>query len=138
MASKGKKLNQTIEIPKANVLDQQRSLTPKYPKTPGVRTPADEAISFFESGFQPGAGPIRVYELALDPDGGPNKDRQVSTCYFVYTHADASYRAEIVSSTCIVSSIGCSSIVYDQHRHPARNDGCSRICLLCTLRPSLH
>ena len=40
------------------------------------KTPADEAIEFFESAQID--EPIRVYELRLDPDGGPNKDRSVS------------------------------------------------------------
>ncbi len=44
-------------------------------KTP--KTPADEAIDFFESAIVPGQAPIRVYELVLDDDGGPNKDRSV-------------------------------------------------------------
>ena len=49
------------------------------PKTP--KTPADEGIDFFESAFSQGEQPIRVYELLLDPDGGPNKDRAVE-CLF--------------------------------------------------------
>ena len=94
--AKAKKLNQTIEIPKA--LDQKRSLSPKYPKTPGVRTPADEAIDFFESGFKQGDDAIRVYELALDPDGGPNKDRSVAyRVFFVHVCLDASHLREIVA-----------------------------------------
>lgn len=44
-------------------------------KTP--KTPADEGIDFFESAFKQGEKPIQVYELQLDPDGGPNKDRSV-------------------------------------------------------------
>jgi glycogen debranching enzyme len=42
-----------------------------------LKTPADEGIAFFESSL-PGEEPIRVYELQLDPDGGPSKDRAVS------------------------------------------------------------
>jgi hypothetical protein len=43
----------------------------------GAKTPADEAIDFFESPVDHTGEPIRVYELALDADGGPNKDRSV-------------------------------------------------------------
>ena len=45
-------------------------------KTP--KTPADEGIDFFESSISHGEDPIRVYDLQLDPDGGPNKARAVS------------------------------------------------------------
>lgn len=45
------------------------------PTTP--KTPADEGIEFFELASVDSKGPIRVYELQLDPDGGPNKDRAV-------------------------------------------------------------
>lgn len=45
------------------------------PTTP--KTPADEGIEFFESATVDNKAPIRVYELPLDPDGGPNKDRSV-------------------------------------------------------------
>ena len=69
------KITQTIEIPKSDGSEQGSA---KYSKTSGPRTPADEAIDFFESGFKMGDEPIRVYELTLDPDGGPNKDRQVA------------------------------------------------------------
>lgn len=44
------------------------------PHTP--KAPADSALEFFSSSAQANA-PIVVYELGLDPDGGPNKDRQV-------------------------------------------------------------
>lgn len=45
------------------------------PTTP--KTPADEGIEFFEFASVDNKAPIRVYELQLDPDGGPNKDRTV-------------------------------------------------------------
>jgi len=45
------------------------------PTTP--KTPADEGIEFFEFASVDDKAPIRVYELPLDPDGGPNKDRAV-------------------------------------------------------------
>jgi glycogen debranching enzyme len=43
----------------------------------GPKTPADEAIDFFQSPVEPTEDPIRVYELVLDADGGANKDRSV-------------------------------------------------------------
>lgn len=46
------------------------------PTTP--KTPADEGKEFFLSERSEGEQPIRVYELRLDPDGGPNKQRSAS------------------------------------------------------------
>lgn len=43
-----------------------------------TRTPADEGIMFFESPVSGTQEPIRVYELKLEPDGGPSKDKAVS------------------------------------------------------------
>ncbi|KIJ65141.1 glycoside hydrolase family 133 protein [Hydnomerulius pinastri MD-312] len=43
------------------------------PNTP--KTPADEGKEFFLGERSEGEQPIRVYELRLDPDGGPNKER---------------------------------------------------------------
>jgi len=45
------------------------------PNTP--KTPADEGIEFFHAEVHPGEPPIRVYELRLDPDGGPSKELSV-------------------------------------------------------------
>lgn len=56
-----------ISIPHPNTLDSG-----------GPKTPADEGILFFESAPAPGDGPIIVYELKLEEDGGPNQDRAVS------------------------------------------------------------
>jgi glycogen debranching enzyme len=42
------------------------------------KTPADEGKEFFLSERSTDERPICVYELRLDPDGGPNKDRSVS------------------------------------------------------------
>ena len=42
------------------------------------KTPADEGKEFFLSERSLDERPICVYELRLDPDGGPNKDRSVS------------------------------------------------------------
>lgn len=53
------------------------------PTTP--RTPADEGKEFFLSRRSEGEQPIRVYELRLDPDGGPNKQRSAS---FQVIHLD--------------------------------------------------
>ncbi|KAJ3567348.1 hypothetical protein NP233_g6419 [Leucocoprinus birnbaumii] len=60
----------SISIPPPQ-LDPHSSIAPTTPKTP-----ADEGLDFFASAPTPGEGPLRVYELRLDPDGGPNKDRQ--------------------------------------------------------------
>jgi len=55
---------------------------PKYrepSETDAIRTPKtpqDEGIFWFEHGDSKGE-PIQVYELKLEPDGGPNKDRMV-------------------------------------------------------------
>ncbi|KAI9459032.1 glycoside hydrolase family 13 protein [Russula earlei] len=48
--------------------------SPTIGKTP--KTPADEGIDFFESAIRHGEAPIRVYELPLEPDGGPSKSRE--------------------------------------------------------------
>lgn len=42
------------------------------------KTPADEGKQFFLGERSADERPISVYELRLDPDGGPNKDRSVS------------------------------------------------------------
>ncbi|KAJ7672627.1 glycoside hydrolase family 13 protein [Mycena rosella] len=47
--------------------------SPVDPKTP--KTPADEGIEFFEGVAPLGETPIQVYELRLDSDGAPHKDR---------------------------------------------------------------
>ena|SRR6267154_2617064 len=46
------------------------------PVTP--KTPADEGKEYFLSERCADERQIRVYELRLDPDGGPNKERSVS------------------------------------------------------------
>lgn len=52
------------------------------------KTPADEAIDFFSSASTQDESPIRIYELRLDPDGGPNKDRQVGCSPLWISHID--------------------------------------------------
>ena len=52
--------------------------SPTIAKTP--KTPADDGIDFFESSVRHGEDPIRVYELPLEPDGGPSKSREVCPC----------------------------------------------------------
>ena len=59
----------TMHIPEGGFAPSSDSKTPK--------TPADEGLEFFESAVV-GDTPIQVYELKLDPDGGPDKDRSVS------------------------------------------------------------
>ena len=81
--AKGRKVNHTVVIPDRNVLESQneKSAGPRTPKTP--KTPADEGLDFFESAFKEGEPAIRVYELRLDPDGGPAKDKSVRlSCYY--------------------------------------------------------
>lgn len=63
------KSNPSVSIPNADF--SQSSPTPTTPKTP-----ADEGIEFFQSAAREDT-PIRVYELRLDFDGGPNKDASV-------------------------------------------------------------
>ena len=49
---------------------------------PMQKTPADEGIEFFQSAVSQ-ATPIRVYELRLDSDGGPNRNASVEpSIYF--------------------------------------------------------
>ncbi|KAG9123786.1 hypothetical protein FRC07_013965 [Ceratobasidium sp. 392] len=54
------------------------------PKTPGPKTPADEAIDFFES-TERGTKHINVYELKLEEDGGPNRERSYTRLPPAYT-----------------------------------------------------
>lgn len=84
-----RKLQQTVTIPKYT----QESTT-DAPKTP--KTPADEGIDFFESTYKPGDEPIRVYEIQLDPDGGPNKDRSVASFFRLHPRAHCLWRVEHV------------------------------------------
>lgn len=43
------------------------------------KTPADEGIHFFQSVPKADEAPVRVYELKLEPDGGPSKPLSVSS-----------------------------------------------------------
>ena len=72
-AKKAKAALTSVTIPKHDPTD----VNGDAPKTP--KTPADEGLDFFESAVGQGEEPIKVYELQLDPDGGPNKDRSVSS-----------------------------------------------------------
>jgi glycogen debranching enzyme len=54
----------------------QTDVSQSFPAPTTPKTPADEAIEFFQSAVQRDT-PIRVYELRLDADGGPNKDASV-------------------------------------------------------------
>ncbi|KAF9045811.1 glycoside hydrolase family 13 protein [Hymenopellis radicata] len=64
-----------VAIPKAQESSSSSTASgsPITPVTP--KTPADEGIEFFQSASTAGEAPIRVYELRLDADGGPHKDR---------------------------------------------------------------
>ena len=70
-AKKAKAALTSVTIPKHDPTD----VNGDAPKTP--KTPADEAIDFFENAVIPGETPIQVFELKLDPDGGPSKDKSV-------------------------------------------------------------
>jgi glycogen debranching enzyme len=61
------------DIPSSVTSSSPSPITPVTPKTP-----ADEGIDFFQSNLNVGESPIRVYELHLGPDGGPDKDRTVN------------------------------------------------------------
>jgi len=65
-----------LSIPKGGLQSDPDSTGTTSPVSP--KTPADEGIEFFQSPIKQGETPIRVYELPLDPDGGPNHDRSVS------------------------------------------------------------
>lgn len=54
-------------------LDGEGISTPKD----GQRTPADEAIFFFETSPAADTRPVQVYELQLEEDGAPTKDKAV-------------------------------------------------------------
>lgn len=58
----------SIDIPDIKHLSLSEVNTPK--------TPADEAIDYFEA-LAPKNATIQVYELKLDPDGGPSKEKSV-------------------------------------------------------------
>lgn len=47
------------------------------PPKDGQRTPADEAIFFFESSSTSDTQPVQVWELQLEEDGAPSKDKAV-------------------------------------------------------------
>ena len=66
-----------VEIPKH---DPHASQTDAL-RTP--KTPQNEGLIWFES--HTGREPVQVYELALEADGGPNKDRAVSRFYDLIT-----------------------------------------------------
>ena len=101
MPSAAKKLKGSLKIPKASKSSSRGSsagsspTTPKTPKTP--KTPADEGIDFFEAAFKAGEKPINVYELQLEPDGGPSKDRAVEY-YLLALNTRPSLYASLSSS----------------------------------------
>ncbi len=67
-------------MPRPNSKSLVSVAIPKYDSDVAAtapKTPADEGIDFFEQGIKHGEEPIRVYELQLDPDGGPTKERAV-------------------------------------------------------------
>jgi glycogen debranching enzyme len=70
----------SIQIPSSGFeKEQSRNGEPITPVTP--KTPADEGIDFFEAEITEGEAPIRVYELGLDPNGGPSK--RLTVCHYI-------------------------------------------------------
>ncbi|KAG8949849.1 hypothetical protein FRC04_008152 [Tulasnella sp. 424] len=69
------------------------------------KTPADEAIDFFESAPLPGDAPIQVYELKLEEDGGPNKSK-------AYTRLPPPYRPYILRVTLDAGTPPCKNGVF--------------------------
>ncbi|ELU43609.1 glycogen debranching enzyme [Rhizoctonia solani AG-1 IA] len=67
------------------------------PRTPGPKTPADEALDFFES-TERGDTRIQVYELRLEPDGGPNREAAVRLS-LSYTRLPPAYKPYILRVT---------------------------------------
>jgi len=94
-------------------------------KTP--KTSADEGIDFFESAIGHGEAPIRVYELPLEPDGGPSKSREVRLsfrCKRNYCHVDKPLPSTFVSLPQMFRIF--SAFRWRQaHRH--LETGCSRL-----------
>ena len=72
----------SLTIPPPDTTSEDAS-APKTPKTP--KTPADEGIDFFESAVKADV-PVNVYELRLDPDGGPSKELAVSVITLSFPH----------------------------------------------------
>jgi len=70
--------------------------SPTEPLTP--KTPADEGIEFFQSQVLPGDPSISVYELKLDPDGGPSKELAVCIHSFVTDPWLGSYARSFINS----------------------------------------
>lgn len=65
----------SVHIPKSGSKSGSRSPSASSSPSPLTpKTPADEAIEFFQAQAQSGDDPIRVYELRLEPDGGPHRD----------------------------------------------------------------
>lgn len=101
MASNGYTIDKKPSIP----LDIP-SYSPE--STEVIRTPADEGLRFFESPASGTEDPIRVYDLKLEPDGGPSKDRAVSinsvfsrssSCCFQYVRLPPAYVPYILRMT---------------------------------------
>ncbi|KAL0579269.1 bifunctional 4-alpha-glucanotransferase/amylo-alpha-1,6-glucosidase [Marasmius crinis-equi] len=75
MAKGRKGSHPKVNIPKMKQPGSGGSSSNSSPTSAGPKTPADEGIEFFQSAVAPGESPLRVYELRLDVDGGPHKDR---------------------------------------------------------------
>ena len=65
------------DAPKLNPIVIDKSPVLAAPQKDGQRTPADEAIFFFESSPSADSKPVQVWELRLEEDGAPSKDKAV-------------------------------------------------------------
>ncbi|KAG9018392.1 hypothetical protein FRB93_000095 [Tulasnella sp. JGI-2019a] len=83
-----------VEIPTPQAAIASSATAPK--------TPADEAIDFFRSSPSAGEEPLQVYELKLEEDGGPNKDR-------AYTRLPPPYRPYILRVTLDAGTPPCKN-----------------------------
>lgn len=67
------------------------------------KTPADEGIQFFEHAVPDKSKPIAVYEIHLNADGGPNKERSVSGMTNrsrTHSHPTTSSISQFVTNAC--------------------------------------
>ena len=66
--------------PTSIALPESHSTSQAHTETGGrtPHTPADEGIAFFEGAVSRSEGPIQVWQLDLEPDGSPTKDKSVS------------------------------------------------------------
>jgi len=71
------------------------------------RTPADEGIAFFEGPVGRSEGPIQVFELDLEADGSPTKEKSVRI-----------WRSPSVASSKLTLRVACSQYIRLPPPHP--------------------